>query len=384
MPDSNQVGLPPDLARTFEPVTRASHAPGALYTDPAVLQREMDSIFMREWLCLARSEEIASPGDYMTFQVGSEPVMICRDKDMAPRAYANMCPHRGAKLVMGQGNSRAFVCPYHAWSFNLDGRLIGASWMAEAEGFDKTTCHLHEFHLREWGGWLFVSVAPDPQPFEDYIAVFDQKFGYVKMENLKIGVRLDAELNCNWKLMVENFLDFYHGKILHKDTVGRFLSTPDVTYDLRPEGQVYVDHYDVGTLSKDGKIFKKRIPTMADKPELFAQAAALPPNLSVFQRLDYTVFFTSWPIGPNRMRMTTMALWQAEDLEGESGKKMTDEYIFMLNKVLQEDFDMVESLQLALQSTSFVPGRMSRLEQGVQHFVQHSIKRAYGDEDFRA
>ena len=124
--------------------------------------------------------------------------------------------------------------------------------MADSLGFDRRQCRLPELHVGVWGGWVFVTLNPDPVPFADYLAEFSRKFGYLALDTLRVGLRVDVALKCNWKLMVENFIDFYHVNMLHRDSIARFMKTVDLTYDLQPGGQVYVDEYDAGTLSKSG------------------------------------------------------------------------------------------------------------------------------------
>jgi len=365
----------PRFAPALREVTQANHAGGALYSDPAILAQEMTNIFRKDWLCVGRAEEIENPGDYRAFRIGKEPVLICRDKTGQARAYANMCLHRGVEIATASGSQKAFVCPYHGWSYGLDGRLIGASYMQDAEDFDKSRCRLPEYQLREWHGWIFVSLAAEPAPFEDYIAVFAEKFGWVGMGDLRLGLRTDTVLKCNWKLMVENFIDFYHLKVLHKDTIGRFFTNPDVHYDLHDGGQIYIDEYDAGTLSKTGEVFAKRIPSMEDKAPRFSRTGVLPPNMNAFLRPDYVSLYTSWPIDANTMVLTGYALWPREVMESADKDRIVSEFQTMLNKVLEEDFEMVESLQNVTSAATFAPGRMSRLEKGVQHFIKHSIQR---------
>ncbi|MBP2295763.1 aromatic ring-hydroxylating oxygenase subunit alpha [Azospirillum rugosum] len=364
--------------KTFLDVKQASHAPGLLYNDPEVLQQEIEQIFKRDWLYLARAEELPNPGDYKTFRIANEPIILCRDEAGAIRAYANMCLHRGVEIATGEGNATEFTCPYHGWLYNLDGQLMGASYMRDSEGFDRKACRLPELHVGQWGGFIFVTLAKDPVPFATFIKDFDEKFGYLNLETLKIGLRVDSELQCNWKLMVENFVDFYHVGVLHKDSIGRFMKSVDLTYDLRPNGQVFVDEYDAGTLSKTGDLTAKRIAALEGKSPRFSSAGLLTPNLNFFVRPDYVSVYTSWPLGVDRMRMTGTILWSAETIDGPAREPVVSEFKVMLDKVLGEDFAMVESLQNVTRASRFVPGRMSRLEKGVQHFIKHSVERLYG------
>lgn len=370
---------PAGYEEAFREVTQASHVPGRFYHDPAILAREEEVIFKREWLCLAREEEFANPGDYKTYRIASQPVLLCRDEAGKMRAYANMCLHRGVEIASGSGNTQEFTCPYHGWLYNLDGQLLGASYMRDAENFEAKKCRLPELALGVWCGWVFVSLARQPMPFETYMKDFDEKFGFLQMQDLRMGLRMDVELDCNWKLMVENFIDFYHIGVLHKDTIGRFMRTTDVPYELRERGQVYINEYDTGSLTKTGQSNGMRIPALEDKGPRFSATGVLPPNINFFVRPDYVTMYTSWPLGPSRMRLTGVTLWRQETLAQPDADRIVAEFKTMVEKVVAEDVDMVESLQNVMKAEYFVPGRMSRLEKGVQHYIKHMVQTVMGE-----
>jgi phenylpropionate dioxygenase-like ring-hydroxylating dioxygenase large terminal subunit len=372
-------GVRGEWDEVFRDVTQASHAPGALYSDPRLLEIEIRRIFQREWFCVARAEELAESGDYMALRIVREPVLLCRDREGRLRAYANMCRHRGVEIASGHGRAQQFVCPYHGWTYDLDGRLRGAGFMGDSVGFERQQLRLPELKVGEWGGWIFVTLNPQPEPFDGYIEDFSGKFGYLEMEKLRVGLRIDATLKCNWKLMVENFVDFYHVKVLHRDTIARYMKTVDLQYDLKRNGQVYVDEYDAGTLSQSGEPTAKRIAALEGKSPRFSQAALLPPNLNFFVRPDYVSLYASWPIAVDSMRMSGIILWSRETMEGPNRERVVAEFKGMLDKVLAEDFSMVESLQNTTGAAGFSPGRMSRLERGVQHFIRHSVGRVLGE-----
>jgi choline monooxygenase len=374
----SDAGPPGDWDSVFRDVTQASHAPGALYSDPHLLEIEVGRIFQKDWFCVARAEELSEAGNYFAFRVIREPVLLCRDREGRVRAYSNMCRHRGVEIATGKGKASQFVCPYHGWTYDLDGRLKGAGYMSDSQGFDRHQCRLPELKVGVWGGWIFTTLNPQPEPFEEYLKDFAEKFAYLQMETLRVGLRIDVSLKCNWKLMVENFVDFYHVNVLHRDTIARFMKTVDLKYDLRRNGQVYVDEYDTGTLSKSGDTTAKRIPALESKSARFSQAALLPPNLNFFVRPDYVSLYTSWPLTVDSMRMSGVILWSRETMEGPDRERVVGEFKLMLDKVLAEDFSMVESLQNTAGASGFSPGRMSRLEIGVQHFVRHSVSRVLG------
>ena len=116
------------------PLSEATAPPKALYTHPGICDLEQERIFAQSWLCAGRADEVPAPGDYMTFELGPQPVLIIRGTGGDIHAWANVCRHRMMRLVEGHGNARKFTCPYHAWTYNTDGRLVAAPYM------DRTTC----------------------------------------------------------------------------------------------------------------------------------------------------------------------------------------------------------------------------------------------------
>src|SRR5262245_9655307 len=137
---------------TRQPLDRAHHVPGFIYDSPEVFAREKERIFMKDWLCVAREEEIPRPGDYLTFRVMGEPAVVVRDATGTIHALANVCVHRGVEVAVGHGNVSEFKCPYHAWTYDLTGRLLGAPFMQQTAGFEAAQCRLPALKVGTWGG----------------------------------------------------------------------------------------------------------------------------------------------------------------------------------------------------------------------------------------
>ena len=140
---ASESGLSSGLDNMKVPLNQSRHLPGHIYTSPEILALEKERVFMKDWLCMGRVEEIENPGDYMTFRVVGEPVIVVRNEAGDINAMSNVCRHRGVEVVSGEGNLKEFSCPYHGWTYDLRGQLIGAPYMKEAEGFDPQTCRLH-------------------------------------------------------------------------------------------------------------------------------------------------------------------------------------------------------------------------------------------------
>src|SRR6266581_6682783 len=142
--------------------------PGHYYTSPEIYAVEQERIFAERWVCEGRAAEVSNPGDYVLRTIAGESVIVVRGRDGALRSFYNVCRHRGTRLREDPRGrfSETIQCPYHAWTYSIDGRLIGAPHMQEVAGFDKKDFPLHQAAIAEWEGFVFVNIAKDPTPFE--------------------------------------------------------------------------------------------------------------------------------------------------------------------------------------------------------------------------
>ena len=152
------------------PLAKATAPPKGMYTSPDILALEQERIFGAGWLCAGRADEIARPGDYMTFEMGPQPVILVRGKDGAVRAHANTCRHRMMRLVEGKGNARRFTCPYHAWTYGLDGGLVAAPHMDRTSCFNKKEPSLTDIRCEIYQGWIYVTLNGGARPVTDMLA----------------------------------------------------------------------------------------------------------------------------------------------------------------------------------------------------------------------
>lgn len=367
-----------NAANTRQPLERASHVPGDTYSSSEVFAREKERIFLKDWLCVARTEEIANPGDYMTFRIMEEPVLIVRDMDGIVHAFANLCLHRGVELAVGQGNTKLFRCPYHAWSYDLKGELRGAPFMGESSGFERSACKLKEVKVGLWAGWIFINFDSVAEPLETYISEFAQDVGFLKMEDCVLGTKLVVDLECNWKLVVENLMDVYHAQTVHAKSFGKHRGSPDrYPFHLRKYGGTCTI-YEAAPMTPDGQTLFRRMPAIANKPDNFAISAHLGPNMQVIARSDNIHPLVMWPITPTTSRTIVYNLFPAEFAAEPGFQEKAQVYHDYLAFVLSEDRDMVASLQRAMSSSLFVPGRMSFLEKGIHHVLNAYLDRVFG------
>jgi phenylpropionate dioxygenase-like ring-hydroxylating dioxygenase large terminal subunit len=202
------------------PFEDARAMPPSVYTSPEFLAREIETIFSKEWICVGRSNGLANAGDYLTYELAGQPVMVLRDKDGQLRAFSNVCLHRMSTLLEGSGNKRAIVCPYHAWTYGLDGHLRGAPFMTETTGFCKDDYVLPSIRCEEWLGWIYVTLDKDRPSVASALRPLEEMIAQYQMENYVECFRETHVWDTNWKVLAENFMESYHLPVCHAGTVG--------------------------------------------------------------------------------------------------------------------------------------------------------------------
>ncbi len=188
----NQPLVRPTFRKTTETFTAgATTLPQRYFVSRKVFAEEQDSIFSRQWICVGHRSEIANVGDYFVREVAGESLIVAREQKEIVRAFYNVCRHRGTRLCENAtGHAAAIQCPYHAWTYSLDGRLLGAPHMDAAAGFDKSNYSLGAVHLGLWEGFIFVNLAEDPTKLEEAFAPLHGKFTHWNLPHLRSGKRI--------------------------------------------------------------------------------------------------------------------------------------------------------------------------------------------------
>lgn len=194
--------------------------PPEVYTSPAFLELEKQTIFAREWQCLGRASALAKAGDYLTADINGQPVVVVRTAEGTLRAMSNVCLHRMSVLLQGRGNARVIVCPYHAWTYTLDGDLRGAPLLSNQPGFCKEAYKLPEIRCEVWQGWIYVTLDRDARPVAERLAELDTLIAPYGMGDYVETFYEEHVWNTNWKILAENFMESYHLPVLHRATVG--------------------------------------------------------------------------------------------------------------------------------------------------------------------
>jgi Rieske 2Fe-2S family protein len=349
----SQTALPPSLHPTL---------PGRLYTDPATFAEEQARIFESVWFAVARSGELARPGQYVTKQVGAESVIVVRGRDGALRAFLNVCRHRGARLCEdGAGDvRRAFSCLYHAWTYDLEGTLIAAPNLGSMADVDRTERGLLPVHLREIWGYAWVCLADEPPSFEaDVLGAAAERLGGAEvidawgLETLEVGRRITYDVRANWKLIVENFMECYHCATIH----------PELTQVL-PEfasgfaAQYYVGHgaaFAPGAagFTVDGSAGLERIPGVGAEHDRRYYAITVRPQVFVNLVPDHVIFHRMYPLAADRTVVECDWLYTPGVVASGADLSRSVE---LFDRVNRQDFAACEACQPSMSSRAYARG----------------------------
>ncbi len=203
------------LRRVLAPLDQAHTLPPYCYTSPEFYELEIEKIFMKEWLGVGRVDQVESPGDYFCADIVEEPIVILRDDKGVLRAFSRTCRHRGACIVEGAGSTKYLECPFHGWTYNLRGELLGARQMNRTADFHVRDWSLPELRVEVWEGFIFVNFDRDAAPLGPRLVRLSELFGNYKMSELRTTQGMPFWNQCNWKLSAEQAIDMYHVPNIH-------------------------------------------------------------------------------------------------------------------------------------------------------------------------
>ncbi len=266
--------------------------PPTFYTDTDVAAAEEYAVFRQGWICVGRVDEIPNPGDFFTTTVVSEPLVVVRDDAGDVQVLSNVCRHRGSQVAEGSGTARQLLCPYHHWSYNLDGGLKRAPLMDEVAGFDPAACGLPRLATEQWMGWVFTNLDGTADPLTPQLTELDPYVAGYHPEEMRTVKAGPEYWSVNWKCLAENFMEGYHLTPVHLKTLHPMTPTNLCQkIEGRPAFTGYKSHYSPG--------FEGRPPfhpDMSDEQKRMSMmvwiypgfVAAISPNSAVYMSLTPT------------------------------------------------------------------------------------------------
>lgn len=363
-------------ANTSVPFAQARAMPKSVYTSPEFLALEQERIFRREWLCAGRAEALPNPGDYMTMQIAGEPVIVLRDRDGQVRAMSNVCRHRMSTLLEGRGNARSIVCPYHAWTYNLDGSLRGAPAMTQNEGFCKDNIRLPTIRCEVWQGWIMVTLNPDAPSPATVLKDVDALVGYLDMSTYRETFRQEFRWATNWKVLAENFMESYHLPVCHNGTIG---GTVDLNLMTCPEGyDAFNYHWIIKNNSLPLTLAHPSNTTLQGDQRRITWLLSIYPSLLITLTPGYFWYLSLTPDGPGHVNVLYGGGMSADWVADPEAEKHLNTLRLLLDDVNEEDKGCTERVYQGLLAGLSEPGPLSHLERPNFEFAQWIARRTAG------
>jgi choline monooxygenase len=375
---------PAAYANVRLPIMRAETLPPWAYTSEEFYRREVERIFLKEWNFLGRVDRIPKPGDYFTVNFVGVPLIIARDKDGSVHAFANSCQHRGAEIAVGEGNCRVFTCPYHGWTYDLNGKLRGAPGMEETKDFDKAKVSLREVRLETWGGFIFVNFDKNAPDLPSFLGALPEEFASYDCANMTTTTLWHYDMACNWKLFFENAMEEYHVPMVHNKSISK-LQFSHGLIEARGNWECIREVHE-GTralLEEDRQHTLPQIKTLKGHAAAGTHYVGIYPSTTFAMTKDCMWWLELHPQGPLRTKAVLGACFPKETVALPDFAERLQYYHKRWKKSTQEDVDISEVQQRGVSSPLARPGRFSHLEPFVHLFANWILDRVLGDDERR-
>ncbi len=378
------------------PLSRSRTLAPEAYTSPAFFEWETEHVLGAGWLCLAHQSQIPKPGDFINLDVLGDPLIVVHGKDGVIRVLSRVCPHRAMDIMppgfgydghgpadvrdgqSGCGHTRLFLCPYHHWSFELDGSLKGCPEMHKAEGFNRDDVGLKNYRCELWHGFVFVNLSGDAAPLSEQYVELDRDVRGWNMASMKVALAKEWECPFNWKVLVENFMEGYHHLGAHCKTLQPLMPARDTWTEAERPHSIRVNlPYKDSVPTTTANDFAP-IPTL--DPEHYRQMAVFlgQPSFLLFTAPDRVFWYRIDPVSPGRSRLLTTCLvppHAAVDPQYEQKMKAAEK---MLVEFHMEDMEVCTAVQRGFYARGYQVGRLSHLEMPIWLIQRYLAARARG------
>ncbi len=365
IPAADPIALARDLESVRRPIEEATTLPARFYTDPAIYQAELERIFGTMWLCVAREEDLPDEGDYLTQSIGLASVILIRDAEGRVNAFHNVCRHRASRLLTEPSGCGLSIikCPYHAWTYDLDGSLRGAPHMDNVRNFDRKDFGLNRVRLETWNGFLFINLDPDAPPLREHLGSFGTMFDRYRIGTLRRARRVDYTVKTNWKMLAENYSECYHCYLIHPELnrVSHYMSgNSDYTTPAACGGWMSLREDSFNSMTVSGRTARPPIDTIDREDHRKVHYYIVYPNMLLSLHPDYVMVHTLWPDGPTRSQIQCDFLFDPKVMD-RPGFDPSDAVDFwdLTNK---QDWRACELTMQGVQSGGYDRGRLSPLE----------------------
>ena len=343
--------------------TQAKTLPGRYYTDSEIFQKEIETFFLGMWISSGRSEQIPNAGDYYLCEVAGESIIVTRDNTGSVKAFYNVCRHRGTRMCReAQGKFAGRIqCPYHGWTYGLDGMLLGAPHTEEA-AFCREDYPLHAVEVEVWDGSIFLNLSSNPKPLAEQLGDLPNKFAPWHLQDLRLHEQRVYDVRANWKLIVSNYNECLHCPILHpmlsrvSDSMSGNNDPPQPTYI----GGSMAFRAGAQTMSVDGVRRRDYLPCLSEQQRKLVLYYAIYPNLFLSLHPDYVMAHRLWPLAVDRTRV--VCEWYFHPQEMAKPGFRADDAVEFWDATNREDWEISEWSQRGVSSRGYEPGPYSTRE----------------------
>jgi len=347
--------------------------PFECYWEDSVFIQEQKLIFANQWLGLGRADRLELPGEYEVFELCGQTLILIRDQDKILRLYANTCRHRGSKLLDGKGQCQAISCPFHGWTYALDGSLKFAKTMSENPNFDFSEHSLIEYNLKELQGFLFAFLGNQPTDLDTQLGDFSELHQPWSLNELITTRREVFEVQCNWKAFLDVFNEYYHLNNVHRNSIDKLYRKPEESDKTTGD---YASQF--GLTTGTGALLETQqinaLPKMANLDEpwsLGARYSWIFPNMTFAAGQEAIWVYEANPITSERCQVRQSICFPKNTIELPDFKEKSQAYYHRLDEALHEDIAALENQQKGLHNSPSLQGQFSTLmEANVATFSQ--------------
>jgi choline monooxygenase len=370
-----------DLAALNRPVETATGLPRAAYTDPAFLELERDLVFDPSWVFVGAAESIPNPGDLMPMDLIGRPIVIVRQRDRSIKAFHNVCRHRGVILVDKPQKQRpTMVCPYHAWSYGLDGVLLKTPHFSGEGNHDtgaiaRDCLDLKAIRCETWNGLIFVNLSNTAVPLSDHMAPIERRYKDFDFSEMCLGGTDEFELAANWKLPIENYIEGYHLPWTHPFL--NSISSMANHYSVIDE-PITGQGSDLYERDKAGHAELPLYSGLSEHWRVRAEYPSLLPNLLLGIHVDHIMIWGIYPLGPDRTFERVHFFYAGEGALTPELAPVRELLQTNLRSINLEDVGVVESMQRGRASPGFVDAHFSPYHEACIHSFERRIANAVG------
>ena len=352
--------------------------PPSVYTTREFHDHELKDVFARDWVSVGRASALAKPGDFLTYELAGQPIVVLRDADGSLRAMSNVCLHRMSTLLEGTGNRRSITCPYHGWTYNLDGSLRGSPAMTKNTAFCKASYRLPQLRCEEWLGWIMVTLNAHAPPVAQGLAEVECLIADYQLESYVEAFRETHIWDTNWKILAENFMESYHLPVCHAGTIGGLSRLDEM---ICPPGRPAFNFH---TILKDDKLkialaHPSNTRMQGDRRRT-TFLLAIYPGLLITLTPGYFWYLCLHPKGPSQVHMIFGGGMAPEFAKSEEAQAHFRQLKSLLDEVNVEDRGCTERVFKGLSARAARPGHLSHLERPNFDFAQYLAERTGGFE----